>query len=393
MRALYMDWNATAPLHPDVIEAMHDAARHAWGNPASAHAVGREARAVVEDAREALALLLGWCARDVVFTSGGTEANNLGLLRAFGGPGEQLRGTCVSSRLEHPSVTRVAEALEVGGVQVVWLDVAGAGRIAVGDVERALASSVATPKLVAVQAVNHETGVIQPIAEIAAVAHRHGAELHVDAVQAVGRLDASAWDGADSLAVSAHKFRGPKGVGALAVRPGRAVRPLLRGGAQERGLRPGTVDLVAAAGLGAAARRAPGGAERYARLAPLRDRLEQGLCAMAERLGAVASVNGIGPRMGHVSNLCWQGWGGAELAAALDLEGLCVSAGSACAAGTSEPSEVITAMHDRERARSSVRVSMGEDVTDEDVTNAISLFERVVARRNARSAAIRERTD
>jgi cysteine desulfurase len=379
MPVLYMDWNATAPIHPEVLEAMTGAAERAWGNPSSAHAVGREARAIVESARESLALLLGWCARDVVLTSGGTEANNLGLLGAFAGAG----GTCVTSRLEHPSVTRVAEALEARGVRVVWLDVSVTGRIDPDDVERALSSATADPKLVAVQAVNHETGAIQPIDQIAAVAHRHGAQLHVDAVQAVGRLEASAWAGADTLAVSAHKFRGPKGIGALAVRPGLSVRPVLRGGAQERGLRPGTVDPVGAAGLGVAARCAQGGPERYARIAPLRDRLEAGLCGVAERLGLLMSCNGVGPRVAHVSNLCWGGWEGAELAAALDLEGVCVSAGSACAAGTSEPSEVIAAMHGRERAASSVRVSLGEDATEDDVTTAIVLFERVLARRSA----------
>jgi cysteine desulfurase len=381
MGVLYMDWNATTPVHPDVRKAMTDAAERGWGNPSSAHAVGRQARALVENAREALALLLGFCAHDIVLTSGATEANNLALLGAFAGPGGSMRGgTCVTSRLEHPSVARVAETLEEGGVDVVWLDVAPAGTIDPADVERALARSTSEPKIVAVQAVNHETGSIQPVDEIAAVARRFGARLHVDAVQAVGRLDPSAWASADSLAISAHKFRGPKGLGALAVRSGIAVRPLLRGGAQERGLRPGTIDPVAAAGLGAAAlcaRRAP---ERYERLGALRDRLEAGLSGVAERLGLSVSRNGLGPRAAHVSNLSWGGWAGAELSAALDLEGLCVSAGSACAAGTAEPSEVITAMHGPERAASAVRVSLGEGTTEDDVAVAVALFERVLSR-------------
>jgi cysteine desulfurase len=385
MPALYMDWNATAPIHPEVLEAMTDAAERAWGNPSSAHAVGRAARAVVESARESLALLLGWCARDIVLTSGGTEANNLGLLRVFAGAGEQIRGTCVTSRLEHPSVTRVAEMLQARGAQVVWLGVTETGRIDPGEVERVLASATALPTLVAVQAVNHETGVIQPIDEISAVAHRHGAELHVDAVQAVGRLEAPTWAAADSLAISAHKFRGPKGIGALAVRPGLAMAPVLRGGAQERGLRPGTVDPIGAAGLGAAARWAQGGAARYAGLARLRDRLEEGLSGVAARLTLPLDRNGTGPRAPHVSSLSWGGWQGAELAAALDIEGLCISAGSACAAGTSEPSEVIAAMHGRARSASSVRVSLGEDTTEDDVAAAIVLFERVLARRSLRA--------
>jgi cysteine desulfurase len=384
LTSAYLDWNATTPPHPEVVGAMNEAARLAWANPSSLHQMGRAAKAVVEGAREAVAALVELSPRDVVFTSGGTEANNLALRRPFlqeGGtsPG----GLCVTSRLEHPSVTAVAEYLQRRGVNVVWLAAPPSGRIDPREVDQALAQG-GGPKLVALSAVNHETGVLQPVAEVAEVAHRHGAELHVDAVQAVGRLPPDAWRGADSISIAAHKMRGPKGIGALAVRAGIAVRPILRGGAQERGLRPGTVDPVNAAGFAVAARRASAGAARYERLAPLRDRLEERLIALGARFGRAPQVNGTAERAPHVSNLSWPGWAGDELVAALDLEGVCVSAGSACAAGTPEPSRIIAAMLGQERARSAVRVSLGEETTAELLETAIAVFERVLRRRPSR---------
>jgi cysteine desulfurase len=364
---------------------MREAARAAWANPASLHARGRAAKAVVEDAREAVATLAGVSARDVVFTSGGTEANNIALLRPFASDGgDGASGICVTSRLEHPSIVAVAELLERRGVRVTWLPTPASGRIDPGDVDRALASAETGPRLVAIGAVNHETGVVQPVDEVARIAHRRGADLHVDAVQAAGRVPTDAWWGADSIALAAHKIRGPKAIGALAVRAGIAVRPLLRGGAQERGLRPGTVDPVGAAGFGVAAKRALGGPARYALLVSLRDDLEEHLIALGARLGGAPSVNGTATRAPHVSNMSWPGWAGDELVAALDLEGVCVSAGSACAAGTPEPSRVIAAMLGDERAKSAVRVSLGEETEADAVEMAIAVFERVLRRRPSR---------
>jgi cysteine desulfurase len=384
MSRVYLDWNATTPPHPDVLAAMHEAARIGWGNPSSLHQAGRAAKAIVEKARETLGHLMGFCARDIVFTSGGTEANNLALWRPFlGADGPLGAGTCITSRLEHPSIVAVVEALEASGVRAVWLDVPASGRIDPETVARALAESRAgnsTPCLVAVQAVNHETGVVQPIADIAALVEKAHAELHVDAVQAAGRLPASAWQGAHSVAVAAHKMRGPKGVGALLFRGGITVRPLLRGGGQERGFRPGTVDPVAAAGFGAAAARAELGPDRYIQVGRLRDRLESHFIELGERLTRAPLRNGDGERAPHVANWSWPGWAGDELAAALDLEGVCVSAGSACAAGTPEPSRVIAAMAGEARAKSALRVSLGEETTLEDVEQAILAFDRVLTR-------------
>jgi cysteine desulfurase len=380
MSRVYLDWNATTPPHADVLAAMQEAACSSWGNPSSLHAQGRAAKATLEKAREAIGALVGFCARDVLFTSGGTEANNLAVFRPFSGAdGALVRGTCITSRLEHPSVVQVVEQLALQGVTAVWLDVPPSGRLDPESVARAL-QAASPPCLVAVQAVNHETGVMQPIADIADIVARRGAELHVDAVQAAGRLPSTSWDGAHTVAIAAHKMRGPKGIGALVARAGLAVRPLLRGGGQERGLRPGTVDAVAAAGFGVAAARAQSGPERYARLAEMRDRLEAHLLALGAELGGGPICNGDGARAPHVSNLSWPGWAGDELAAALDLEGVCVSAGSACAAGTPEPSRVIAAMLGEARAKSALRMSLGEETSDNDLEQVKRAYRRVLTR-------------
>ena len=379
-RSIYLDWNATTPPHPEVLAAMREAAEVAWANPASIHAPGRRARALVERAREAVAALVGFDPRDVTLTSGGTEANNLALAHAFD-VARAPAGALVVSRIEHPSVTRAAEALAAAGVHVAWVDPEPSGRVAPEAVATAIdrAALIAPVRLVALQAVNHETGVIQPVAEVAAIARACGARLHVDAVQAVGRLPTEAWAGADLVAIAAHKIRGPKGIGALATRPGVRLRPILAGGAQERGLRPGTQDPVAAAGFAVAAERARGTATGYAGLAALRDELEAALVEAGRAAGSAPIRNGEGARAPHVANLSWPGWRGDELCAALDLEGVAVSSGSACSAGTAEPSPVLTAMLGPERAMSAVRMSLGEETSPEDVIEAMRRWERVLS--------------
>jgi cysteine desulfurase len=365
----YLDWNATTPPHPEVLRAMERARLAGWANPASVHGAGRRARALLDDARALIAAKVGRDPRDLIFTSGGTEANNLALAKA---------NVLVTSRLEHPSVTRVAEEHERAGREVRWLAVPESGRLDPESVAHALAG-VGAAATVAVAAVNHETGVIQPLAAIAALVRGVGARLHVDAVQAVGRLPPELWQHGDTLSLAAHKVRGPKGIGALAVSPGWTPMPVLRGGAQERGLRPGTLDATLAAGFGAAMQRLAESVERYAALEQERDRLEDALAGAARANGAEA------PRAPHVSNLAFDDIGSAELAAALDLEGFCVSSGSACTAGTSEPSQVIEAMHGRERARCSLRVSLGEDTTSAQVSGFIDAVRRVLGRRSSLS--------
>jgi cysteine desulfurase len=382
-RRVYLDWNATTPPLAEVLEAMRDVASRTWGNPSSIHADGRAARAVVEDARAAVAQLAGGDARDVLLTSGGTEANNIAVRSAFGesGEGQGSPRWLLTSRLEHPSIARVAEALaQEGRARVRWLRVTPAGVVDLADLEAALAEAAGAAALVTVQAVNHETGVVQPVREVIALAHSASARVHVDAVQAWGRVPTCDLAGADTSSLAAHKLRGPKGVGALVARPGLRLLPVLLGGAQERGIRPGTVDPVLAAGLGVAVRHALRGSMRYARIAPRRDSLERALLALGggERAPRIAGDPRL--RAPHVSTLLWPGWVGAELVAALDLEGISVSSGAACSAGTVEPSPVIAAMFSDAVAASSVRASLGEDTTDDDVTCAIASFERVLSR-------------
>lgn len=396
---IYLDWNATTPPHPEVVAAMLAASEAAWANPASVHSFGRRARAEVERARDAVAALAGapFDVRDVILTSGGTEANNLALLHACaageGGKAGEGRAGLVVSRIEHPSLVRAALSLADRGLVVEWVDPEPSGRIAPEAVGEAIerAASRADVRLVVLQAVNHETGVVQPIAEVAAIAHARGLRLHVDAVQAVGRLDPSAWSGADLLSIAAHKIRGPKGIGALVTRPGVKLRPVLFGGAQERGLRPGTQDPAAAAGFAIAAERAREGPGRYRRLGALRDRLEGELMRLGAELGAAPLRNGEAERAPHVSNLSWPGVHGDELCAALDLEGVAVSFGSACSAGTAEPSPVLQAMLGADRAISAVRVSLGEETTAEQIDAALLKFACVLARALPRRGSVSPR--
>jgi cysteine desulfurase len=367
---IYLDWNATTPPLPDVIEAMREAAQKTWGNPASIHADGRAARAVVESAREAVAELTGVDARDVTFTANATEANNLALRSVM--PGTKI----LTSRLEHPSITRTAELLEREvGARIAWIKVLPSGVIDLADLETQLEANA----LVTIQAVTHETGIIQPASDVIAKAKAKGARVHLDAAQGWGKVHvASGWD---SACVAPHKMRGPKGIGALVTQPGVKIAPVLAGGSQEKGIRPGTVDPVLCAGFGAAAKRALLTVERWWEIAKLRDELELGLLA----LGKSKVAGDPRRRAPHVSNMMWKGWIGAELVAALDLEGVSVSSGAACSAGTVEPSPVLSAMFGDAGglATSGVRCSLGDTTTLDDVRFAIEAFRKVVTRASA----------
>ena len=368
MRA-YLDWNATAPPHPTVLAAMSDASREAWGNPSSVHAEGRAARRWVERAREAVAALAGKDVRDVVFTSGGTEANNIAITSAM-----ERKGKLLLARLEHPSVTRVAERYERER-RVRWLRVLPSGAIDLDDLRAALAEGDVST--LAIAAVSAEMGILQPLDTAIGLAQAHGVWVHVDAVQAFGRVQSATLLArrADSASLAAHKLRGPKGIGALATMQNAKIVPVLVGGAQERGLRPGTVDAVACAGLLAAVSRAEESAAAYATKGTLRDRLESALLELgAERNGDPAV------RAPHVASLAFPGFLGPELVAALDLEGVAVSAGPACSAGTMEPSKSLTMLYGEDRARHTIRISLGEDTTDEVVDFALSIFREVLQR-------------
>jgi cysteine desulfurase len=380
--SIYLDWNATSPRHPRVVSAMMEAEHYAWANPSSVHQAGRAARKIQENTREQLARLLGRSPRDVVFTSGGTEANHLAL------HGAQL---LIVSAIEHPSILAHAAWLAERGTQVLFAQVDAAGRVVPSSVEELLEQALGSARpetdrsaggfnnkntpLVALMAVNHETGVIQPLAEVSAIARRYGARLHVDAVQWLGKGAPQHLEVADSIAITAHKARGPKGIGALAFDCGWSPLPTGRGGAQERGLRPGTVDAVALAGWGAAlsrmdeCRAGSGGAALLGR------GLAQHLTQWAR--GDLHIHGADAPRLEHVINFRCEGWKGDELVAALDLEGICVSSGSACSAGTAEPSPVIEAMLGRQAATGAVRISLGEETTEVEVTLLLQALERL----------------
>jgi cysteine desulfurase len=362
---IYLDWNATTPLHPVVQQQMHDSEAKIWGNPSSVHFYGRAAREAVEAARALCARLFHAHPRDVLFVSGGTEANNLALLEA---------PALVTSELEHPSVTRVAHELERQGKLVRWVRALPAGTVDLEALKRAV-DELPDRSLVAVQAVNHETGVIQPLDAIAAITSAAGCFLHVDAVQAFGKLETERFLHGESFAIAAHKIRGPKGIGALIWRCGRnAPRPLLFGGSQQRGLRPGTPDPIAVVGFAAAIEQSLSELTARAAIRARRDRLVHELWDLTQPNVENAE------QMSHVASLYVPSWAGDELVAALDVEGLCVSSGSACSAGTAEPSPVITAMHSQERALGTLRISLGATTTDDEVTRAIAMLRRVIQR-------------
>ena len=367
---VFFDWNATAPIAPESLAAMVEAAAVAGANPSSVHRAGRLARRILEDLREELARALEASPRDIVLTGSGTEANNIAVRAPF----VERAGVLVTSRLEHPSVTRVAEVLErEGRAKVVWARVTPEGLIDVDDVRRAIAEE--DVRLVTLQAVNQETGVVQPVSAVHALCMERGVALHVDAVQALGRTAPPLLG--TTRTVAAHKLRGPKGIGALVGSCGHKLHPVLVGGAQEKGLRPGTMDPMAAAGFLAALRASAACRAGFEGQRLRRDRLEAAVLALFPG----SDVNGDpSARLAHVSNVAIAGVAGAEVVVALDVEGVGVSSGSACSAGTLEPSPVIGAMHGDERARRSVRMSLGPTTTDEHVTAAIAAFERLARR-------------
>lgn len=373
IKRAYLDWNATTPPHPEVLAAMAAAAADGWGNPASLHADGRAARRYVEDARKAVAELLGADPRDVILTGSGTEANNLALasLAAAAKPGSTL----VTSVLEHPSV--LASARRVAALHALKLEllpIEPSGTVSTETLYKL--SKEQTIGGICVQAVNHETGILQPLERVLEIAREANCRVLCDTVQAVGRLP-DLWLEADYRAVAAHKIRGPKGIGALVTRPGAPMARVLEGGAQERGLRPGTQDGMLAAGFSAAGTRALDGPSRYARLAVLRDHLEAGLRRVAQGLVIVGETSLRAP---HVSSVLVPRWASPEVVAALDLEGVSVSGGSACSAGTVSLSPVIAAIVGEEQARGAVRFSLGEETTEAEIDFAIFAFERVVSR-------------
>ena len=368
---IYLDHHAAAPVPQAVRNAMQQAANAAWANPSSTHAAGRASRRLLEHARESIAAALCANAADVVLTGGGTEACNLGVRGIAAG-----RRRIVSTAVEHPAVAKSVERFEREGGEAVVLGVPHGRPPPV----EALAGHLDAETAVAVQWVNHETGTVFPVGAYARACQAHGARLFVDATQALGKVPIDVdLLGADAVAVAAQKIGGPAGAGACWVRRGLDIEPVLDGGSQERGRRPGTPDTSSIVGFGAACRLVPQRIEAQPAIEALRDLIE----ARLRERGGVSNAK-EGPRVATVANLSFEGWEGPLLVAALDLEDVCVSTGAACSSGLQEPSAVIQAMYPDEqwRAGSAVRISLGIETTPTDIETAFRAFERVLSRKD-----------
>lgn len=372
---VYLDHNATTPTRDEVVDAMLPYLREHFGNPSSPHQVGRRARDAVERARVQLASLIHCEPDEIVFCGSGTEANNLALRGAQQAHGH---GHLLVSPVEHHAVGDCAADLGQGACDVELLDVGRDGRVDPASIERALTDSTFA---VSVMHANNETGVVQPVEEIGALLP-DDVLFHVDAVQSVGKLpvDVRAM-GVDLLALSGHKFHGPKGVGALYVRRGTPIAGIMQGGAQENGLRPGTYDTAGIVGLGKAAEMARLGMDvDPGYVASLRDRLQREIHA---RWPGAVVIGADAPRLPGTALVCFPGAHGATLVQNLDIEGIAVSTGAACSSGSTGPSHVLKAMGiDEELARGAVRFSLGCTNSQEDVDETVRTLRALLTGRN-----------
>jgi cysteine desulfurase len=373
MLRIYLDNNATTPVLPEVLEAMRPFFGERFGNASSIHHYGQETRAAIEHARDSVASLLGCRAAEVVFTSGGTEGDNLAIA-GLTGAGDHV----ITSSIEHHAVLHACQHLEDTGCDVSYIPVDGRGLVDPDEVRRALRPNT---KLISIMMANNETGVLQPVPEIGKIAAEADVYFHTDAVQAASKVPIDVnLIGCDALSISGHKMHAPQGVGALYVRKGTKLQPLFYGGRHERSRRAGTENVPGIVGLGKAAELAMQRFERGddKRMSALRDRLQQGLLAQVEESG----VNGLGaPRVPNTSNIYFDQIEGESMVIALDLKGLAVSAGAACSSGAIEPSHVLTAMSLRkDRAHASIRFSLGTQNTAEDIDIALALVAETVGR-------------
>lgn len=373
MRRIYLDNNATTPVLPDVFEAMRPYFGDQFGNASSIHHHGQQTRAAVEDARESVGSLLGCRASEVVFTSGGTEADNLAV-SGLASAGDHI----ITSSIEHHAVLLACMHLKELGAEVTVLPVDGRSLIDPDDVRRALRPNT---KLISIMMANNETGVLQPVEEIAKIAAEAGVCFHTDAVQAAGKVTIdSARIGCHALSISGHKIHAPQGVGALYVRKGTRLRPMLYGGRHERSLRAGTENVPGIVGLGKAAQLAKAAFDRGddKKMAAMRDRLQQGILEQVDQAG----VNGEGTvRVPNTANIHFDHIDGEAMVIALDLKGVAVSTGAACSSGAIEASHVLLAMGLRpDQARTSIRFSLGKQTVDEDIDVALALVPETVTR-------------
>ena len=368
---IYLDHHAATPLLPEVISAMDEARADAWANPSSVHAKGRASRAHLERARRDIAHALCVEAADIVLTSGGSEALSLALFGLL----SHVHGEIVTTATEHPATENALNRVASTNTRIIRLEVPNG----VPPTPDAFAAALSKDtKAIAIQWVNHEVGTLFPIEAYAAIAAERNIPVILDATQALGRvpidLEKLKVTGA---AFAAQKIGGPTGAGALFIKRGVDIEPLLAGGAQERGRRPGTPDVMSAVGFGAACRALPSRLLAMSEVASLRDQLEAGLVAR----GAVVN-GGDGPRVASTTNVSFEGRRGAVLVSALDLEGVCASSGAACSSGLAAPSPIVQAMYPNEswRAFGALRLSLGPETLNEDVRGALAAMDRVLAR-------------
>lgn len=384
---IYLDHNATTPVDPLVLDAMTHALAEDFGNPSSVHHFGQRAKARLDEARGAVASLIGAEPSEIVFTSGGTEADNF----AIRGAAEALESTgrrhLITSGIEHEAVINTFKALARRGWSTTLLPMDATGIVAPDALRDALTDNTA---LVSLMHANNEIGTVQPVASLAAIAHERGAVFHTDAVQSAGKIpvDVRAL-GVDLLSISAHKFYGPKGIGALWIRRGTRLLPLLTGGRHERSRRAGTENMPGILGMGVAAELARKKlVDEGIRLAVLRDRLEQQILTTVGR----TVVNGAPEqRVPNTTNISFDRVEAESLLIALDLDGVAVSTGSACSSGTLEPSHVLRAMGlPVHRTQNSIRFSLGAANTEEQIDRVAGLLPRVVEKlRSLAGASVR----
>jgi cysteine desulfurase len=384
MRA-YLDYNATTPVDPAVLEAMLAFLTDNFGNASSIHSAGQRARAAVDRARDSVAALLGAKPSEIVFTSGGTESDNLailGLISAVAPNSAGGRKHIITSAIEHHAVLNSCQALEQQGIEVTYIPVGSAGVVDPDEIRRALRAETV---LISVMHANNELGTIQPIGEIGCIAAEADVYFHRDAVQSAGKLPLDVNQlGVDLLSISAHKIYGPKGVGALYVRSGTPLSPQFHGGHHERDRRPGTENVPGIVGFGRAAELARANlAAEPQRIVALRDRLER---AILDSISSVRVNGDVTRRVANTTNLSFAAAGGEAMLIALDLVGVACSTGAACSSGAVEPSHVLLAIGlSPDEARSSLRFSLGRQTTSEEVDFAIAAIPEVVERLRALS--------
>jgi cysteine desulfurase len=383
---IYLDHNATTPGDPLVVDAMMRAIADDFGNPSSVHHFGQQAKARLDEARGLVAALIGAEPSELVFTSGGTEADNFAIRGVAEALAQTNRRELITSGIEHEAVLNTFKALARRGWKTTMLPVDETGIVSPAALRDAISNETA---LVSLMHANNEIGTIQPIKELAAISHEHGAVFHTDAVQSVGKIPVDVRTlGVDLLSLSAHKFYGPKGVGALWIRRGTRLVQAATGGRQERNRRAGTENMPGILGMGVAA----GLARKHmpvegSRLAALRDRLEDGVLTAVPR----TAVNGARePRVPNTTNISFERIEAESLLIALDLEGVAVSTGSACSSGTLEPSHVLRAMGlPAHRTQSSIRFSLGTSNTNEQIDRVVNVLPRVVEKLRSLAGAVR----